>query len=92
MAGIMTDREFAKLLYDTSAGCTQRSAIAEYRKLLRVVNAASFVLDYERDIGDCAVCNGCIGKSDEPDEMDRICQDDCPGRALRDAIHALDKD
>jgi len=88
MPGIMTDRQFAKLLYDTSAGCTQTAAIREYRKLLGVVRAAMFVLDYERDTGFCAVCDGAIGKSDDADDM--LCQDDCTGRALRGALHACD--
>jgi hypothetical protein len=34
----VTDKEFAKLLYSTSAGCSQGAAIDEYRKLLTALD------------------------------------------------------
>lgn len=70
----MTKEAFAKLLYDTSAGCSQALAAAEYRILLEHVEAmrvslednrvlaqqmARWILHYPNDRRDHA-CSRCV--------------------------------
>jgi len=56
----MPTEMFAKLLYDTSAGCSQPLAVAEYRELLKELVAVTAERDRLRERVQATADVGCV--------------------------------